>query len=83
MKPTDQAIFGMVSESPGRNVREPSGGLDKKLTPEVEPSPQIGERRTIHIAIAALARKLAHVPYAMWKHQTTYDPTHSAQSVAT
>jgi len=29
MKPTDQTILGMVSESPGRNVREPSGGLDK------------------------------------------------------
>ena len=31
MKPTDKAILGMVSESPGRNVSEPSGGLDKKL----------------------------------------------------
>jgi hypothetical protein len=30
MKPTDKAIFGMVSESPGRNASEPSGGLDKK-----------------------------------------------------
>jgi len=29
MKPTDKAILGMASESPGRNVREPSGGLDK------------------------------------------------------
>jgi len=29
MKPTDEAIFGMVSESPGRNVSEPSGGLEK------------------------------------------------------
>src|SRR5215813_5772336 len=38
MKPTDQAIFGMVSESPGRNASEPSGGLDKKMTPEAEPS---------------------------------------------
>jgi hypothetical protein len=28
MKPTDEAILGM--ESPGRNVSEPSGGLDKK-----------------------------------------------------
>ena len=31
MKPTDKAILGMVSESPGRNVSEPSGGLDRKL----------------------------------------------------
>ncbi len=30
MKPTDKAIFGMVSESPGRNASEPRGGLDKK-----------------------------------------------------
>jgi hypothetical protein len=30
MKPTDKAIFGMVSESPGRNASEPTGGLDKK-----------------------------------------------------
>ena len=29
MKPTDEAIFGMASESPGRNVSEPSGGLEK------------------------------------------------------
>ena len=29
-KPTDKAIFGMVSESPGRNASEPSGRLDKK-----------------------------------------------------
>ena len=29
MEPTDKAIFGMVSESPGRNASEPSGGLDK------------------------------------------------------
>ena len=29
MKPTDKAILGMVSESPGRNESEPSGGLDK------------------------------------------------------
>jgi hypothetical protein len=29
MKPTDEAIFGMASKSPGRNASEPSGGLDK------------------------------------------------------
>ena len=38
MKPTDKAILGMVSESPGRNVSEPTGGLEKKLAPEAEPS---------------------------------------------
>ena len=26
VKPTDKAIFGMVSESPGRNASEPTGG---------------------------------------------------------
>jgi hypothetical protein len=30
MKLTDKAIQGMVSESPGRNASEPTGGLDKK-----------------------------------------------------
>ena len=28
-KPTDKAIFGMVSESPGRNASEPTSGLEK------------------------------------------------------
>ena len=30
MKPTDKALFGRVSESPGRNGSELTGGLDKK-----------------------------------------------------
>ncbi len=30
MKPIDKAIFGMVSESPGRNGSEPTGGLVRK-----------------------------------------------------
>ncbi len=29
MKPTDKAILGMVSKSPGRNKSEPIGGLEK------------------------------------------------------
>ena len=29
MKPTDKAILGMVSESPGRNASEPRSSLDK------------------------------------------------------
>ena len=28
MEPTDKAILGMVSKSPGRNVSEPIGGLE-------------------------------------------------------
>jgi len=43
MKPTDKAIVRMASESPGRNASEPSGGLDKKITPEAEP-PASGRR---------------------------------------
>jgi hypothetical protein len=39
MKPTDEAIIRMASESPGRNESEPSGGLDKKIGPEAEPPP--------------------------------------------
>jgi len=30
LKPTDKAIFRMVSKSPGRNASEPIGGLDRK-----------------------------------------------------
>jgi len=29
MKPTDKAVLGTVSESPGRNGSEPVGGLEK------------------------------------------------------
>ena len=38
VKLIDKAIFGMVSESPGRNASEPIGGLVRKQTPEAEPS---------------------------------------------
>jgi hypothetical protein len=31
MKPTDKAILGMVSESPGRNESESTSGLETKL----------------------------------------------------
>jgi hypothetical protein len=44
MKPTDKAILGMVSESPGRNVSEPRSGLDKKYNPKAEPS-MVGRRQ--------------------------------------
>ena len=37
MKPTDKAVLGMVSKSPGRNVSEPIGGLER-LKPR-RPSP--------------------------------------------
>jgi len=38
LEPIDKAIFGVVSESPGRNESERRGGLDKTGSPEVEPS---------------------------------------------
>ena len=34
------------------------------------------------VAIMALARKLAHVLYALWKHGTTYDPARGARPIA-
>ena len=37
MKPTDKAILGVVSESPGRNESEPRGGLEN-FDPKAEPS---------------------------------------------
>ncbi len=42
MKLIDKAIFGMVSESPGRNGSEPTGGPDTKLTSEAESPPVDG-----------------------------------------
>ncbi len=42
MKPTDKAILGMVSESPGRNESEPTGGLEK-LKPRRPSPPVTGE----------------------------------------
>ena len=43
---------------------------------------QVAARRGAQVAIMALARKLAHVLYALWKHGTTYDPARGAQAVA-
>ena len=39
LKPIDEAIVRMASESSGRNASEPIGGLESKITPKVEPSP--------------------------------------------
>jgi hypothetical protein len=43
---------------------------------------QIAERRGVQIAIMALAWKLAHVLYALWKHETSYDPSRAARLAA-
>ncbi len=44
VKPIDKAIHGIVSESPGRNASEPTGGPVKLRTPEAEPS-RVGRRQ--------------------------------------
>ena len=55
--------------------------LRRPNDPMVQWAKQIAERRGAQVAIMALARKLSHVLYALWKHQTTYDPgTGSSQS---
>jgi hypothetical protein len=38
MKSIDKAIFRMVSESPGRNASELTGGLEKNVNRKAEPS---------------------------------------------
>jgi hypothetical protein len=43
---------------------------------------QVAARRGAQVAIMALARKLAHVLYALWKHGTTYDPARGARPAA-
>jgi hypothetical protein len=40
MKPIDKAIFGMVSESSGRNESERIGGLENRKIPGAEPAPK-------------------------------------------
>jgi transposase len=50
--------------------------------PMVHWAKQVAARRGVQVAIMALARKLAHVLYALWKHGTTYDPARSAHPVA-
>jgi transposase len=56
--------------------------LRRPKDPMVQWAKQVAARRGIQIAITALARKLAHVLYAMWKHGTDYDSTRSARPVA-
>lgn len=42
----------------------------------------IAEKRGTRIAIVALARKIATVLYAVWKHDTPYDPSRAARARA-
>ena len=50
--------------------------------PMVQWAKQVAARRGAPVAIMALARKLAHVLYAMWKHATTCDPARGARAIA-
>jgi transposase len=53
--------------------------LRRPEDPMVQWAKRVAERRGVQVAIMALARKLSHVLYALWKHQTAYDPTRGAQ----
>jgi transposase len=56
--------------------------LRRPQDPMVQWAKQVAARRGAQVAIMALARKLAHVLYALWKHGTTYDPARGARPVA-
>jgi hypothetical protein len=47
--------------------------LHRPKDPMVLWAKQVAARRGAQVAIMALARKLAHVLYALWKHNTIYD----------
>ena len=51
MKPIDKAIFGMVSESPGRNASEPTGGPETFQPRRPSPLP-LGEGNMAHRNLA-------------------------------
>jgi transposase len=56
--------------------------LHRPRDPMVQWAKQVATRRGSQVAIMALARKLAHVLYALWKHGTTYDPVRGARPIA-
>ena len=43
---------------------------------------ELAKRRPKQVAIVALARKMAGILYAVWKNETTYNPTHGAHAQA-
>jgi transposase len=49
----------------------------KPFEPMVQWATEIERRRGKHIAVVALARKMAGVLFAMWKHHRAYDPKRS------
>lgn len=44
---------------------------------------QLADRRGRHVAIVALARKLAGIMFAIWRDGTTYEPKRSARALLT
>jgi transposase len=56
--------------------------IRRKTDPMVQWAKQIADRRGPQVAIMALARKLAHVLYALWKHEQSYDPSRAARMAA-
>lgn len=59
-----------------------SAYLRRPDDPMVRWAKQVAARRGAQVAIMALARKLAHILYALWKHGDTYDPARGARLVA-
>jgi transposase len=53
--------------------------LRRPSDPMVQWARRITERRGAQVAITALARKLVHILFAMWREKTTYDPRRSAR----
>ena len=56
--------------------------IHRSNDPMVQWAKQVAERRGAQVAVMGLARKLAHVLYALWKHGTTYDPARGARPIA-
>lgn len=56
--------------------------IRRKTDPMVQWAKRIAARRGAQVAIMALARKLAHVLYALWKHEASYDPSRAVRLVA-
>jgi Transposase IS116/IS110/IS902 family len=53
----------------------------RKGDPMVRWARQIAQRRGNHVAVVALARKMAIILYAIWRDQSHYDPSRGAQWV--
>jgi transposase len=54
----------------------------RKNDPMVRWALEVERRRGRHVAVVALARKIAGIMYAIWRDQTEYDPTRGAAPIA-